>query len=139
VLFIKECLPKLKESKGTIINIASVDGLVGTPKMAAYSASKHAVVGLSESLRFELEGTGVSVSCICPGKVKTNFFKNESFKDAPFAEDDGVVPSAVARAVDRAIHERSFMYCVPSSKRLELILHRILPETIARKITKRGQ
>ena len=140
VLCIKEALPKLKESRGRIVNIASVAGLIGMPKMAAYSASKHAVVGLSESLRFELAGTGVSVSCICPGKVKTNLFQHESFKDVSWAQDDdyGIVPSAVARAVDKAIKERKFLYVTPPYLRWQLLLGRILPHSVAAKMVKRN-
>lgn len=140
VLCIKEALPKLKENKGVIINIASMAGLIGVSKMAAYSASKHAIVGLSESLRFELSDTGVSVSCICPGKVKTNFFNNESFKGVAYAEDDtnGIVPSAVARAVDNAIHERKALYTVPASKKWKLLLGRLLPNSVVQRETKKA-
>ena len=131
VLFIKETLSKLKESKGVIVNIASIAGLVGVPNLAAYSASKHAVVGLSESLRIELNGTGVTVCCVCPGKVKTNFFTHESFKEVDWAQDDsGIIPSVVARVVDKAIRERKFLYTVPTNKGWQLLLARLLPENI---------
>jgi len=140
VLCIKEALPKLKESKGVIINIASIAGLVGVPQMAAYSASKHAVVGLSESLRFELDGTGVSVSCICPGKVKTNLHQHESFKNVEWAHDDnyGIVPSAVARTVDKAIKERKFLYVTPPYRRWQLLVGRLLPHSLAAKMVKKN-
>jgi short-subunit dehydrogenase len=133
VLFIKETLPKLKESKGVIVNVASAAGLTGVPRMAAYSASKHAVVGLSESLRYELEGTGVDVCVVAPGKVKTNFFKHESFKDVDWANDEsGIAPGAVARAVDKAIGGRDFLYTVPSSLQLELFLKKLVPDFFVR-------
>ncbi len=131
VLFTKEALPKLMESKGVIVNIASISGLVGVPNMAAYSASKHAVIGLSESLRYELADTGVAVCVVAPGKVKTPFFKHESFKEVDWAHDEsGIVPSAVARAVDDAIQGRDFLYTVPASKKFELFLKNILPNFI---------
>jgi short-subunit dehydrogenase len=134
VLFIKESLVKLKESNGAIINIASVSGLSGVPRMAAYAASKHAIIGLSESLRYELESTGVSVSVIAPSKVKTNFYKHESFKEVDWAHDDsGVVASAVATAVDRAIRERQFLYTVPSGLRFKLLIKRLVPDFLVRK------
>jgi hypothetical protein len=140
VLFIKEALPKLKASNGVIVNIASIAGLVGMPMMAAYSASKHAVVGLSESLRFELHGTGVSVSCICPGKVKTALFKHESFKDVAWAHDEsyGIEPSAVARAVHKAINERKFLYVTPPYHRWQVLIGRLLPHSTAMKMVKRN-
>lgn len=56
---------------GHVVNMASVSGLVGAPGMATYSATKFAVVGLSESLRNELHRHRIGVSVICPGFVKT--------------------------------------------------------------------
>jgi NAD(P)-dependent dehydrogenase (short-subunit alcohol dehydrogenase family) len=56
---------------GHIVNIASLAGKSGYPHLATYSATKHAVVGLSESVRFELRGTGVEISCVMPGIVNT--------------------------------------------------------------------
>ena len=56
---------------GSIVNTASVAGLIGAPKMAAYSASKHAVVGLTRSLALELGPRGVRVNAVCPGWVRT--------------------------------------------------------------------
>jgi uncharacterized protein len=133
VLFIKEALAKLKESKGVIINIASMAGLTGIPNMAAYSASKHAIVGLSEALRYELDESGVAVSVVAPGKVKTRIFDHESFKNVDWAHDDsGIVASAVAREVDKAIKEREFLYIVPSRYRFEMFLKHMLPDFLIR-------
>jgi uncharacterized protein len=133
VLFIKEALPKLKESKGVIVNVASTAGLIGVPQMAAYSASKHAVLGLSESLRFELHDHGVSVSCVCPGKVDTNFFANKSFEDVKYAtEKKAMPPSAVAKLVDKAIRERKFLYVTPAHQRILLLLRQLFPESFTR-------
>ena len=56
---------------GHIVNIASLAGKAGYPGLATYSATKHAVVGLSEAVRFELRGSGVEVSCVMPGIVNT--------------------------------------------------------------------
>src|SRR3954451_9226094 len=56
---------------GHIVNIASLAGKAGYPNLATYAATKHAVVGLSEAVRFELKGSGVEVSCVMPGIVNT--------------------------------------------------------------------
>ena len=56
---------------GQVVNIASASGIVGTPGMSTYCASKFAVVGLSESLRAEVGRHGIGVSVICPGYVDT--------------------------------------------------------------------
>ncbi len=60
-----------KMDAGHIVNVASVAGLMGIPWMAAYSSSKFAMVGLTESLRREHHGTGVHLTAFCPGTVDT--------------------------------------------------------------------
>lgn len=56
---------------GHIVNIASQAGKAGIPGIATYSATKHAVVGLSEAVRTELRGSGIEVSCVMPTVVNT--------------------------------------------------------------------
>ncbi|MBB5635075.1 short-subunit dehydrogenase [Pedobacter cryoconitis] len=63
----------IKEKKGLVINIGSLAGLFGLPYQGLYSASKFAVEGYSQSLRMELQNTGIKVSVINPGDFKTNF------------------------------------------------------------------
>lgn len=66
-------LPRMRAQGGRahIVNTASAAGLIAPPRMAPYSASKHAVVGLSQSLAAELRGTGVDVTILCPGIINT--------------------------------------------------------------------
>jgi NAD(P)-dependent dehydrogenase (short-subunit alcohol dehydrogenase family) len=69
-LGLKHVLPvMLKQNKGSIINTASIAGLMGSPHIAVYSASKHAVVGLTKSVAWECTGTGVRINCVCPGLI----------------------------------------------------------------------
>ena len=69
-LGMKHVLPvMLKQNKGSIINTASIAGLIGSPHIAVYSASKHAVIGLTRSAAWECTGTGVRVNCVCPGMI----------------------------------------------------------------------
>jgi len=56
---------------GRIVNIASTEGLIATGGLAAYTASKHGVIGLTKSFAVELGRTGVTVNCICPGPIRT--------------------------------------------------------------------
>ncbi len=71
----------IEQGEGHIVNTASEAGLGSTSILGSYHASKYAVVGLSESLYLELEGTGVGVSCLCPELVDTKIF--ESSRNAP--------------------------------------------------------
>ena len=59
---------------GHIINIASQAGKMATPKSSVYSATKHAVLGFTNSLRMEMHGKGVYVTSVNPGPIRTNFF-----------------------------------------------------------------
>jgi NAD(P)-dependent dehydrogenase (short-subunit alcohol dehydrogenase family) len=69
-LGMKHVLPvMLRQNKGSIVNTASIAGLMGSPQIAVYSASKHAVIGLTKSAAWECTGTGVRVNCVCPGLI----------------------------------------------------------------------
>lgn len=61
----------LKQGSGSIINVASVAGLLGVADRAAYNASKHGLVGLTRTLAAEWGGRGVRCNAVCPGWVKT--------------------------------------------------------------------
>jgi short-subunit dehydrogenase len=75
--FFKAVLPIMrKQQGGTIVNITSMGGRVAIPFDSYYHASKFAVEGLSESLRYEIEPFGVKIVLIEPGAVKSDFWKN---------------------------------------------------------------
>ncbi|MGE3668974.1 MAG: SDR family NAD(P)-dependent oxidoreductase [Polyangiaceae bacterium] len=61
----------LERRWGRVVNVASVTSRVGTPYIAAYTASKHAVLGFSRSVAAEVKAKGVTVNCVCPGYVNT--------------------------------------------------------------------
>jgi hypothetical protein len=71
----KAVLPHMLAARsGHIVNIASMAGKIGSAKSSGYSATKHAVLGLTNCLRQELVGTGVSITAVNPGPVDTPFF-----------------------------------------------------------------
>ena len=68
-------LPHLEKSRGQIVVVASLAGLTGVPTRTGYAASKHAVFGFFDSLRIELEGSGVSVTMIAPDFVRSEIHR----------------------------------------------------------------
>lgn len=70
-LGMKHALPAmLRQGSGSIINLASLAGLSGSPAMSAYIASKHAVIGLTRAAASEVAAAGVRVNCITPGPIR---------------------------------------------------------------------
>jgi NAD(P)-dependent dehydrogenase (short-subunit alcohol dehydrogenase family) len=66
-------VPGMRErGRGAIVTVASTAGRVGTPYTSAYTASKHAAVGLVRAVASELAGTGVRVNAVCPTFVRTD-------------------------------------------------------------------
>jgi len=71
----------VKQGFGSIVNTASCGGLIPSPIVSLYAMTKHAVVGLSVSLREEARHKGVNIICLCPGSVDTPIFDSNSPKD----------------------------------------------------------
>lgn len=113
-------IPYLSKNEGRIVNISSVSGQQGTPFLAAYCATKHAIEGFSESLRRELAIHGLYVSVIGPGSVKTpiwnkglnkiskiiqeSIYKNAFQKFIAFAVDEEKHGLEVDVVVENVIH-----------------------------------
>jgi NAD(P)-dependent dehydrogenase (short-subunit alcohol dehydrogenase family) len=72
----------MAQGGGAIVNMASVSGLVGSPSRAIYSASSHAVVGLTRSAAAEYAKSGIRVNSVCPGGVKTAMLARAIERDA---------------------------------------------------------
>jgi NAD(P)-dependent dehydrogenase (short-subunit alcohol dehydrogenase family) len=73
-------LPMLRPSRGRIVNIGSIGGRVALPLLGPYAASKHAMEGLTDSLRRELRPSGIEVSIIRPGPIKTEIWERGNAK-----------------------------------------------------------
>jgi len=80
-------LPEMRRRRaGRIVNISSIGGKIGVPHLVPYSASKFALVGLSEGLRAELAKDGIVVTTVCPGLMRTGSPRNATFKGQHRAE-----------------------------------------------------
>ncbi|MDH2919077.1 MAG: SDR family oxidoreductase [Sideroxydans sp.] len=89
-----------RERHFTLVGIASVAGFRGLPGAGAYSASKAAVISYLESLRVELRGTGIKVTTICPGYIRTPMTTHNPYP-MPFVLDADVAAARMARAIAR--------------------------------------
>jgi NAD(P)-dependent dehydrogenase (short-subunit alcohol dehydrogenase family) len=108
---------------GHIVNVASLAGKSGFPGAATYCATKHAVVGLSESVHLELRGTGVLVSCVMPAVVRTELASG--LGEARFIKSVG--PEDVAAAIAQALRYPRFDVFVPKSLDLTGRFTRLFP------------
>jgi short-subunit dehydrogenase len=95
-------LPHLKRSRGRIVAVASVAGLIGVPTRTGYSAAKHAVIGFFESLRVELADDGVSVTIICPDFVVSEIHKRALGPDGQPLGANPMAKSKIMSAEDCA-------------------------------------
>lgn len=136
--------PLLEQSRGTIVMMSSVAGVVSAPRYAAYSASKFALEAISMSMRAELAARGISVVVVRPGPVDTPFRANAArgkgedgyTKPDPSAQTAEDVAACTVRAVDRrrAVAETSsFVRFASAASRLAPPLMRVALLRMARK------
>jgi NAD(P)-dependent dehydrogenase (short-subunit alcohol dehydrogenase family) len=119
-LGMKHVLPvMLKQNSGSIINTASIAGLMGSPQIAVYSASKHAVIGLTKSTAWECTGTGVRVNCVCPGlidsRMLSSILQGRSSGNAP-PPNDKIVERIPARRLGQASEVASIVAFLASDE-----------------------
>lgn len=111
-------LPQLLARRGNIVNVASTAGLMGQAYMAAYTASKHALVGLTKSMAVEFGRQGLRVNAVCPGGTATPFL-------ATFAVPEGADPELISRLSlrpDYAAPEHiANMICFAASEEAEFV------------------
>lgn len=123
----------LARKQGNIINVGSFGGKIPLPKMTAYCTSKYAVVGLTETLRLELEPLGIHVSGIHPSVTNSDFLERAIFKDGDSQQMQQVLssplassPEDVAKAIWNAVQHPQAEVIVGSAK-VPTFLHRLFP------------
>ena len=131
----KEAIRRMKPlGSGHIVNVSSSAGKSGFPNLATYCATKHGVVGLSEAVRAELRGSGVEVSVVMPGIVRTEL--STGLVDTPAFKSS--TPEEVADAIVDALKFARFDVFVPKSIGRAWALFNVVPrrvrETVGRAI-----
>lgn len=129
-----EIIPQMKQQrKGLVVNVSSLAAIHGVPYLAAYSASKAALVALGESIRAELAGSGIRVMNVYPGYTDTEIFTVEKkLGGARRPEGPYQSPSKVARAVVQAIEAgKNELILSPQGKAMAF-LRGIAPNVVVR-------
>ena len=130
----RAALPALIGARGVLVQVASVAGRRGYKKHTAYCASKHALIGWSESLRYELADSGTSVVVVCPPAIRTPFFENAGYMT--FEEDHPgmkTMPTAeVGAEIVRATVERPDTVVLSTRAKVLDGLNRVSPRLLRR-------
>jgi short-subunit dehydrogenase len=142
-------LPVLKrEKRAQIVNISSVFGMIAPAGQCAYAASKFAVRGFTEALRHELQGSNVSVTCVCPGGIRTQIARRARIgagvtgtghqeKAAQFENLLRTSPEAAAARILRGVERREPRILIGADAYQVDILQRLRPASYWKILAKR--
>jgi NAD(P)-dependent dehydrogenase (short-subunit alcohol dehydrogenase family) len=146
----QQILPAMRAAgEGLIINVSSIVGRLALPYASSYVATKFAVEGLSESMRFELEPFGIRVKIIEPGSISTEFGKGsmQMAVSAPYqpgmdkflgvfkkGSAHGAKPEEVAKVIYRAASDTSNRLRYLAKPGPFYLLNRILPDSVWRRL-----
>ena len=114
LLVSREAIPLLKETKGWIVNLASIAGTTPTPGLTVYGATKAAVIALTRSQNAELDADGVRAIAICPG-----------FVDTPMAEWSGLEAAEMIQPEDCAEIVRMCLRLSPRARIPQVVVERV--------------
>jgi 3-dehydrosphinganine reductase len=139
---VRAAMPSLRERGGRLVNIASVAGLLGVYGYAPYCSTKHALVGLTETLRIELQGEGVAVHLVCPPEfdspMVTEVERYRSPQNRAMARSLGIMTvEAVAEETLRGIERGEFMIVPGRTARMATRAARVFPGIARRSIDAR--
>ncbi|MFL6433608.1 MAG: SDR family NAD(P)-dependent oxidoreductase [Nitrososphaeraceae archaeon] len=121
----------ISQKSGHIVNVASAAASFGVTGLAAYCASKYAILGFSEALSHELHGTGVGITVVSPIGVKTNFFNHESFAHRiPNYTGFMLEPKSVSKAILAAANSPRLEIMIPFYIRVGVWFKHTIPYLI---------
>ena len=120
-----------RSAPGTIVNIASISAQGGQPYLAPYVAAKAGLIGLAESLHYQLSNTGVQVTALCPGFVRTNIYRAAGDHDPDLPASMWSTPErTVTHGMRRLIRTRKAIVVPERHDRLLLAGWRLLPKAL---------
>jgi short-subunit dehydrogenase len=133
-------LPQIRAREGKLLNVASVAAFMAGPFMAVYYASKAYVLHFTEALAEELRGTGVTVTCLCPGPVKTNFQRRAHISDTQLANNSLLVDvREVARAAYEGMKQGKRVVIPGWKNRFGVQMLRLSPREMVTKVVRKIQ
>jgi NAD(P)-dependent dehydrogenase (short-subunit alcohol dehydrogenase family) len=113
-LVTRAALPLLRESRGHVVNLASIAGTLPTPGLATYGATKAAVIAITRSLNAEVEADGIRATALCPG-----------FVDTPMAQWSGVPAEEMIQPEDCAELVRALLRLSPYARVPQIVVERV--------------
>ena len=135
-LFLKEMLVR---RSGRILNVGSTASFEPGPLMAVYYASKAFVLSFSEALANELQGTGVTVTCLCPGPTRTGFQKRGALEDSRLVTGKIANARSVAEAGYRGLKAGKTIVIPGFGNRLVPVVVRLSPRWAVTRVVRRMQ
>lgn len=137
----KALLPEMVERKqGRILNVASIAAFLPGPLMSVYYASKAYVLHFSLAIREELKGTGVTVTCLCPGPTQTGFETHANLATSKLFKSSYVMKASTVAEEGYAACMKGKALAIPGMlNKLAAFVPRLLPRTMAAIIAKKAQ
>ncbi len=125
----------IRARRGHLVSVSSTSGIIGLPWHVAYAGTKHALVGISEVLRYDLKKHNIAVSVICPGAVRTGLVntveilanKDAAAKGRSMFLKVAIPPEKVAKQIISVIKKKKFMLITSPDIRILFFLKRHFP------------
>lgn len=129
----------IKHRSGKVMNLGSVASFLPGPLMSVYFASKNYVLSFSRALSEELRGSGVSITCLCPGATNTGFGKSAQVSDSHATANPKTTAQEVAQYGWYAMQQDETVAIYGRANRLMLQLTKLVPRDLVTKLVHRIQ
>ena len=126
----------VKRRRGKILNLGSIGSFASSPLNAVYSATKAYVLSFSEAIAEELQGSGVTVTCLCPGATRTEFQKKAQMDDIRLIKRGVMNADTVAQIAFRALMAGRRVVVSGLYNQIQILFLRLLPRAVIVKLSK---